>query len=219
MKGKLRDDEIEYLLEYRKLEALEREKEIKFFKCLGETDITPEEEAHFKQLRENKISNKNNENREKDINRYHSEFDKDKVLVDINRDIKSQAGYNKQSFELRRRCLDIFRKALNKILIRHRAGKRLMMIKNRFKNEQVKNREDCQRMIREDWKTAQNVLYDEKNDFEFKLNLDNVLFTKLPVEYEANIASFKEKIDAEPPTNFDDMVPYDPLEKLDFEIS
>jgi len=73
-------------------------------------------------------------------------------------------------------------------------------------------------MIREDWKTAQNILFDQKNDFEFKLSLDNVEFTKLPVQYEASIASFKEKVDAEPPTNFDDMVPYDPLEKLDYEI-
>jgi len=95
MKGKLRDEEIEYLIEYRKLEALEREKEIKFFKCLGETSMSPEENKHFSDVRENKIMSTNIENRIKDINRYHNEYDKDKVLVDIKRELKSQAGYNK----------------------------------------------------------------------------------------------------------------------------
>jgi hypothetical protein len=41
---------------------------------------------------------------------------------------------------------------------------------------------------------------------------------KLPVEYETNISSFLEKVEASPPINFDDMTPYEPLENLDFEI-
>ena len=41
---------------------------------------------------------------------------------------------------------------------------------------------------------------------------------KLPLEYETNIASFLEKVEANPPTNFDDLEPYDPLEQLDFEV-
>lgn len=40
----------------------------------------------------------------------------------------------------------------------------------------------------------------------------------LPIEYETNIASFLEKIEATPVINFDDFVPFDPLERLDFEI-
>lgn len=41
---------------------------------------------------------------------------------------------------------------------------------------------------------------------------------KLPLEYEANIASFLEKVEAAPPTNFDDLESYEPMESLDFEI-
>lgn len=41
---------------------------------------------------------------------------------------------------------------------------------------------------------------------------------KLPLEYEANISSFLEKVEANPPTNFDDLEPFEPLEMLDFEI-
>jgi len=40
---------------------------------------------------------------------------------------------------------------------------------------------------------------------------------KLPLQYEANMSSFLEKVEAVPPTNFDDLVPFDPLEMLEFE--
>jgi hypothetical protein len=40
----------------------------------------------------------------------------------------------------------------------------------------------------------------------------------LPLEYEANIASFKEIVEATPPTSFDDLIPFDELECLEFEV-
>ncbi len=41
---------------------------------------------------------------------------------------------------------------------------------------------------------------------------------KLPLEYETNIASFLEKVEVNPPTNFDDLEVFDALEMLDFEV-
>jgi len=41
---------------------------------------------------------------------------------------------------------------------------------------------------------------------------------KLPLEYETNIASFMEKVDAIPPITFDDLVPFEKVEQLDFEV-
>jgi len=41
---------------------------------------------------------------------------------------------------------------------------------------------------------------------------------KLPLEYETNIASFKESVEANPPINFDDLVPFDMIECLEFEV-
>ncbi len=40
---------------------------------------------------------------------------------------------------------------------------------------------------------------------------------KLPLMYEASMSSFIEKVEANPPTNFDDMVPFESLEQLEFE--
>lgn len=54
---------------------------------------------------------------------------------------------------------------------------------------------------------------DETNDdvkniqFEFKFNAFNIdsAMSKLPLEYETNMASFMEKVEASPPTSFDDL--------------
>jgi hypothetical protein len=62
---------------------------------------------------------------------------------------------------------------------------------------------------------------DSQNEikFEFKFSSKNLLYTNLPVQYEVSISSFKEKVEADPPTAFDDMVPFRDIEPLDFEIS
>lgn len=54
----------------------------------------------------------------------------------------------------------------------------------------------------------------------FSFNQDAIgrALQKLPLEYETNIASFLEKVEANPPTNFDDLDVFDPLEMLDFEV-
>lgn len=41
---------------------------------------------------------------------------------------------------------------------------------------------------------------------------------RLPLEYETNIASFMEKVEANPPISFDDLVPFDHVEMLEFEV-
>jgi len=40
----------------------------------------------------------------------------------------------------------------------------------------------------------------------------------LPLEYETNIASFMEKIEAAPVSSFDDIEEFEDIEQLDFEI-
>ena len=83
--------------------------------------------------------------------------------------------------------------------------------------------------VAEDSKLAKNTRLvddsDSGNDirnskFTFNFNAigikNNLL--KLPLEYETNISSFLEKIEANPPTNFDDLTMFEPLEMLDFEV-
>ena len=63
-----------------------------------------------------------------------------------------------------------------------------------------------------------NDIRNIKFEFSFGQNKIKQNLQKLPLEYETNISSFLEKVEANPPTNFDDLTQFDPLEVLDFEI-
>ena len=79
-----------------------------------------------------------------------------------------------------------------------------------------------------DWKLAENIrMTDNENEdniknikFNFNFNIDMVMKAegKFPLEYETNIASFMEKVEANPPISFDDLVVYEHLEPLEFEV-
>jgi hypothetical protein len=84
-------------------------------------------------------------------------------------------------------------------------------------------------MVAEDWKASLNVRVGGEDDqdniqnvpFEFSFNkkiINQMSEIRMPLEYETNIASFMEKIDAQPVINFDDLQAYDPIEQLDFEV-
>lgn len=76
-------------------------------------------------------------------------------------------------------------------------------------------------MVAEDWKLAQNSRIGGSDEEE--TNILNVKFKfnfnekkvhsdiRMPVEYE-NIASFMEKVDADPVISFDDLEPFEPIE-------
>ena len=130
---------------------------------------------------------------------------------------------------MRKRLVGIFLKVANKLIIRIRAGKRLVKIKTRFTERSIHNREDAKRMVAEDWKSSLNMRSGGEDDadniqnvrFEFSFNkktLAKMSEIKLPIEYETNIASFMEKIDAQPVINFDDLEAYDPIQQLDYEV-
>lgn len=130
---------------------------------------------------------------------------------------------------MRRRLVEIFLRNANKVICRLRAGKRLDKIKDWIKQQDIRSRQEMIKRVNEDYKKAQNTRLiddtDSQNDirnvrFEFGFNAENIKngILKLPLEYETNISSFLEKVEANPPTNFDDLEPYESLEQLDFEV-
>ena len=225
------DDELRFLKEFRRLEELEREKGIKFFECIGDPPASEDFVGGVRVLRNNFIENKKDRMRDEDCSRFGTVINSDKVVVPCEIDLSAKPKWDKYQnnhFSMRKRLVEIFLKVVNKQIIRMRAGKRLKAIKKRLQDEQVYNRADCRRMVIEDWKTAQNTRLGGNSDEEE--NINNVKFQfsfnvksmqpeiKCPIEYETNIASFMEKIEAEPVCNFDDFVPFEALEQLDFEV-
>ena len=130
---------------------------------------------------------------------------------------------------MRKRLLDIFLKVANKLILRRRAGQRLTKLKKAFELNAITNRKECKKWVAEDWKQAAltNISSDDPTALE---NIENIRYTMsftrevvapdllFPLEFETNIASFMEKIDAQPVISFDDLEPYETIEQLDFEI-
>jgi len=78
-----------------------------------------------------------------DVHRFKVEVDKDKVVIPTNLDLFERPkwdAFENNHFAMRRRLVQIFLKVSNKLIIRMRAGKNLMKIKERLKSENVKSK-------------------------------------------------------------------------------
>ena len=132
---KLSERDLAFLKEYRTLEDLEREKGIKFFECVGDPPATDEFKDGVKVKRQNFITETENNMREKDVGRFQAACNEDKVVVPTKVEITEQPKwdvYENNHFAMRKRLVEIFLKVANKLIIRQRAGKRLMKMKKRF---------------------------------------------------------------------------------------
>ena len=174
------------------------------------------------------------EMRNQDCTRFTTSLDRDKVVVDTNAastiiEKPKWDAFENNHFAMRRRLVNIFLRVANKVMCRLRAGRRLTKLRAWIETNNVRSREEMRSKVAEDFKTAQNTrLVDDgesQNDianvkftFSFDKNVIGKAMLKLPLEYETNISSFLEKVEANPPTNFDDLDTFDPLEVLDFEI-
>lgn len=104
LKIKLTPEQQDFITKYRKLEELDKVKEIKFFRCLGDPPITSEEIEDYKKKREEFI--KEQEYRKYENIQYNTETDQDRVVVDTDlpMDMNPQLSlYQNNHFELRRR--------------------------------------------------------------------------------------------------------------------
>lgn len=231
---KLSVEEQDFIKEYRKLEELEREKGIKFFQCVGDPPHTQAFVNDIQGRRDAILTGNANTMRSQDCSRFQTEVDRDKVVVktSVQGELAARPkwdAFENNHFAMRRRLVSIFLRNANKLICRLRAGRRLAKLRSWIDSNGIRTREDMRTKVAEDFKNSQNTrLVDDsesQNDirnvkFEFNFQKDTIgqAMLKLPLEYETNIASFLEKVEANPPTNFDDLEEFDPLEPLDFEI-
>jgi hypothetical protein len=95
--------------------------------------------------------------RDKDIHRFSTETDQDKVVVDTSIDLREKPkwdAFENNHFAMRRRLVNLFLKAANKLITRMRAEKRLVKIRVKLREAGVRNREDAKRLVAKDWKDA-----------------------------------------------------------------
>jgi hypothetical protein len=146
------------MMDYRKLEDLEREKGIKFFECVGDPPMTEQFAANIDDHRHNFITKKENDMREKDVYRHNTEVNNDKVVVPAVNQITAEPKWDEHQnnhFTMTRRLNNIFLKTVNRMIMRRRAEKRLEKIRKRLQDNNVANRKDCKKWVADDWKAAQ----------------------------------------------------------------
>ena len=123
--AKLSEHELAFLMDYRKLEDLEREKGIKFFKCVGDPPMTQEFQQDIEGSRSTFIQKKEVEMRERDCHRFSTQINADNVVVPAHNLIESQPLWDEHRnnhFTMKRRLLNIFLKVANRMIMRRRAG-------------------------------------------------------------------------------------------------
>ncbi len=76
------EDEKIFIKEYRRLEELEREKEIKFFECIGDPPHTETFVEGVHDKRTTTITNREDAMRQRDVTRFKTVVDEDKVVID-----------------------------------------------------------------------------------------------------------------------------------------
>ena len=211
-----------FLKEFRDVENKRQEVEIKFIRQVGELPIADS----YK----NKIIDQRNANAKSaqefwdviDDCRNEIEINRDKVVVPTDCKIEAKPNwdvYSTDTFANRRRYLDIFNKAGHIVLFRIIISKALAKLRVRLKKENISCREDAAQLVEDDWKNAHKILEREKQNLHFGFSIDDkqVRYDRFPIEYEINITSFKENVPVSTINSFDDSVPYNPIETLDFE--
>eukprot|EP00357_Protocruzia_adherens_P026922 CAMPEP_0115010078 /NCGR_PEP_ID=MMETSP0216-20121206/23065_1 /TAXON_ID=223996 /ORGANISM="Protocruzia adherens, Strain Boccale" /LENGTH=639 /DNA_ID=CAMNT_0002378151 /DNA_START=305 /DNA_END=2224 /DNA_ORIENTATION=- len=215
--------ESDFLTSYRQLEDLDREKEIKFFQCIGDAYITEEETAAIRDHRQKVEEERRELLCHQDCVRYQVETDRERVTVDalfMPLQKPSWDIYRNDDFAVRKKSLIRFMRAAKTILIRHRAGKRLKKIKKFILENNIQSREKAKEVVKDDWKKAEALGLDDNEFVAFSFNLgeENLMNFKFPVQFERNADNFRQKVDTTPITNFEDMNPIDLIERQDFEV-
>lgn len=173
--------------------------------------------------------------RTRDCQRFQTQINKDMPLIPLNHNIQSVPKWDdgrNNPLSIKKRMRDMFLKVANLIIMRSRATGRLKKLKDAFKKNNINNRKDCKAWVAENWKQAQlaNIMggIDDKDNED---NIANVRYTFQfhqtelgiksdliwPIEYETNINSVLQEVDAAPIQGFDDLEWQAEIEQLDAE--
>ena len=107
------------------------------------------------------------------------------MAVDTNIELKERPkwdAFENNHFAMRRRLVHLFLKNANKLITRMRAEKRLVKIRVKLREAGVRTREECKKLVAQDWKDALNLrMSDGENEddiknikFSFNFNIDNI---------------------------------------------
>ncbi|KRX00149.1 hypothetical protein PPERSA_10648 [Pseudocohnilembus persalinus] len=212
--------EKEFIDKFNEVRLLDKNKEIKFFQCVGDKVISKES---TEEIEKERVEYKNEELREiqqQGVERYELLLNQDTPIIEqVVPSFDCQWDYDKND-PMKRRFL--IQKKLTKvgtlIILKHRKEERLQKIKNFLNGAATK--EEVKQLVNQDHQKAEYAGIGKKDftAFSFEFEEHNIDKFLLPVQYESsnNFSNFKFEVN--PRTGFDDWTAIEPIDYCDYEI-
>ncbi|EGR29602.1 hypothetical protein IMG5_152520 [Ichthyophthirius multifiliis] len=200
---------------------LQKNKEIKFFQCIGDCDMT---EVDIEEIYEKR------NNFQKQIldginiegqNRFEIVLNNDQPQLDFEKIPQYQTTWDfDKNNDLKNRKINLnkFMSVGTKIILRIRADKRLEKLKNKLSN--LKTREEVKKMVSQDQQRAEYLQIGKKENISFQIsnNINIVHCIKFPIQYDASNTFNNYAFKIEERKDFDDLHDYDVIQKNNIEL-
>jgi hypothetical protein len=124
-----------FVKNYHSVETLQKEREIKFFKCIGDPALTNEEKKSISDQRQENGLYLVEFNKSNDLHRYDVVSSNERIIVPVDLPLKPECKWNildNDLFSLRQRNLNNLVKMATTLMTRIRVSARLAKIKSRF---------------------------------------------------------------------------------------
>lgn len=129
-----------FVKDYHFVDKQHKEREIKFFPCIGDPALTNEQTAEIQTLRQENKEHLTDFKKNNDLHRYDVEDTNERITVPVDIPLKPECKWNilgNDLFSLRQRHLNNLVKVASTLMMRIRVNARLAKLKARFEEVRV----------------------------------------------------------------------------------
>ncbi|CAD8145233.1 unnamed protein product [Paramecium pentaurelia] len=209
-----------YLDHFNQIQSLDKEKEMRFFQCVGDPPINESQVQDIILERQQYLNNYLEDVQAKGTTRYKLLINADSTIVDYILP-ENQLSWDldkNDTMKIKKLNLRKFVCAASRVIYKLRMEKRLQKLKAFLKG--ATTRAEVRQLVNLDCQKAEYSGVGKKDfvKFTFEFNSENIGFLKLPVQYSESNTNSSFKYTITPQTGFDDLAPFDELPSDDCEI-
>ncbi|KAL4456204.1 hypothetical protein ABPG74_014165 [Tetrahymena malaccensis] len=201
--------EREFIEKCNAVALMDKNKDIKFFQCIGDEVITEDETQNILTERKNYHQSKLDHIQHEGVHRYTKKINQDHVMLgQRNQELQMTNNWDtdkNDNLKLRKIILKRFMNAGTKIILKMRMENRLIKLKNLLCDCQTK--EDVKKLVQLDWQKAEYAGVGKKEfiAFEFSFTEDDVSTTIFPIQYDASNLKYDHTFEINPRKDFNDL--------------
>jgi len=212
--------EKQFLERFNQIQMLDKEKNIKFFQCIGDPKISEEGENTIKGEREDHRNAFLNRYENDGVTRYEVQLDQGLPIVGeiVPKYHPTYDNLKNDNIRKRRRVLHKLMSYVSKKILKSRKKKRLDKIKKFLGG--ATTRAEVRQLVEEDWQRAEYFGVGKRDFvmFNFQYSSNSILDMRLPLQVENSAANLSYKFELNQRIGFDDFTPIDPLPYSDIEV-